>query len=88
MVVVVEEEEEEEEEEDKDEEDEGDEEGKEGLDLSLAFETFFEFATTTKLRDHTLELRIHQARVGLRKALSDRGGKPWGTYPQMLGCHY
>nr|VZI03213.1 unnamed protein product [Spirometra erinaceieuropaei] len=34
-----------------------------GLDCSLAFEDFFEFATTTNIRGHPLKLRTQQARL-------------------------
>nr|VZI40015.1 unnamed protein product [Spirometra erinaceieuropaei] len=53
-----------------------------GLDCSLAFEDFFEFATTTKLRGHPLKLRTQQARLDVRKfSFSVRVVKPWNELP-------
>nr|VZH96773.1 unnamed protein product [Spirometra erinaceieuropaei] len=53
-----------------------------GLDCSLAFEDFFEFATTTNLRGHPLKLRTQQARLDVRKfSFSVRVVKPWNELP-------
>nr|VZI30627.1 unnamed protein product [Spirometra erinaceieuropaei] len=53
-----------------------------GLDGSLAFEEFFEFATTTNLRGHPLKLRTQQARLDVRKfSFSVRVVKPWNELP-------
>nr|VZI45380.1 unnamed protein product [Spirometra erinaceieuropaei] len=53
-----------------------------GLDCSLAFEDFFEFATTTNLRGHPLKLRPPQARLDVRKfSFSVRVVKPWDELP-------
>nr|VZH93004.1 unnamed protein product [Spirometra erinaceieuropaei] len=51
-----------------------------GLDCSLAFEEFVEFATTTNLRGHPLKLRTQQARLDVRKlSFSVRAVKPWNA---------
>nr|VZI20363.1 unnamed protein product [Spirometra erinaceieuropaei] len=53
-----------------------------GLDCSLAFEDFFEFATTTNLRGHPLKQRTQQARLDVRKfSFSVRVVKPWNELP-------
>nr|VZI34782.1 unnamed protein product [Spirometra erinaceieuropaei] len=53
-----------------------------GLDCSLAFEDFFELATTTNLRGHPLKLRTQQARLDVRKfSFSVRVIKPWNELP-------
>nr|VZI35257.1 unnamed protein product [Spirometra erinaceieuropaei] len=53
-----------------------------GLDCSLAFEDFFEFATTTDLRGHPLKLRTQHARLDVRKfSFSVRVVKPWNALP-------
>nr|VZI20107.1 unnamed protein product [Spirometra erinaceieuropaei] len=53
-----------------------------GLDCSLAFEDFFEFATTANLRGHPLKLRKQQARLDVRKfSFSVRVVKPWNELP-------
>nr|VZI15064.1 unnamed protein product [Spirometra erinaceieuropaei] len=53
-----------------------------GLDFSLAYEDFFEFATTTNLRGHPLKLRTQQARRDVRKfSFSFRVVKPWNELP-------
>nr|VZI34403.1 unnamed protein product [Spirometra erinaceieuropaei] len=53
-----------------------------GLDCSLAFEDFFEFATTTNLRGHPSKLRTQQARLDVRKfSFSVRVVKPWNELP-------
>nr|VZI50923.1 unnamed protein product [Spirometra erinaceieuropaei] len=53
-----------------------------GLDCRLAFEDFFEFATTTNLRGHPLNLRTQQARLDVRKfSFSLRVVKPWNELP-------
>nr|VZI02777.1 unnamed protein product [Spirometra erinaceieuropaei] len=52
------------------------------LDSSLAFEDFFEFATTTNLRGHPFKLRTQQARLDVRKfSFSVRVVKPWNALP-------
>nr|VZH96736.1 unnamed protein product [Spirometra erinaceieuropaei] len=52
------------------------------LDCSLAFEDFFEFATTTNLRGHPLKLRTQQVRLDVRKfSFSVRVVKPWNELP-------
>uniref|UniRef100_A0A183TSY5 Reverse transcriptase domain-containing protein n=1 Tax=Schistocephalus solidus TaxID=70667 RepID=A0A183TSY5_SCHSO len=38
-----------------------------GLDCSLEFSDFFEFAATTHLRGHPLKLRVEQAGLDVRK---------------------
>ncbi|BHF80034.1 hypothetical protein SprV_0702315800 [Sparganum proliferum] len=53
-----------------------------GLDCSLVFEDFFEFATTTNLRGHPSKLRIQRARLDVRKfSFSVRVVKPWNALP-------
>nr|VZI31980.1 unnamed protein product [Spirometra erinaceieuropaei] len=53
-----------------------------GLDCSLAFENFVEFATTNNLRGHPLKLRTQQARLDVRKfSFSVRVVKPWNELP-------
>nr|VZH90280.1 unnamed protein product [Spirometra erinaceieuropaei] len=53
-----------------------------GLDCSLAFEDFFELATTTNLRGHQLKLRTQQARLEVRKfSFSVRVVKSWSALP-------
>ncbi|VDL86746.1 unnamed protein product [Schistocephalus solidus] len=54
-----------------------------GLDCCLEFLDFFEFAATTNIRGHPLELRVYQARLDVRKfSLSVRVVKPWNPIPE------
>nr|VZI29469.1 unnamed protein product [Spirometra erinaceieuropaei] len=53
-----------------------------GLDYSLAFQEFFEFATSTNFRGHPFKLRTQQAMLDVRKfSFYVRVVKPWNALP-------